>query len=206
MSDAAIDQILAETTIDGLDIPDALARMGNSGKIYMRIIHSFVTNMPETLNELATSNINDETLGDYAIRIHGAKGSCYGIGANKVGDIARTLEMAAKAGELETCLAVNDSFLDGTKALIKELEALEAKIEDAANSLGGKQKVDKPDTTKLAALLSATQSFDIDQMGSLVEELTSTEYAQGGEVVAKIKQSFDAFDYQAIEEAIASYL
>lgn len=206
MSDMAIDQILAETQIDGLDIPDALARMGNSAKLYMRIIHSFTTNMPDNLSELATNSINAETLGDYAIRIHGAKGSCYGIGANKMGDIAKTLEMAAKAGDLQTCLDTNDSFVLGTETLINELEALEAKIEAAESSQGGKQQAEKPDTLKLAALLTATQNFDIDQMGSLVEELTSTEYAQGGDVVAKIKQSFDAFDYQAIEEAIASYL
>lgn len=205
MSDTAIDQVLAETSIDGLDISDALSRMGNSGKLYMRIIHSFVTNMPDNLKDMATEDINADTLSDYAIRIHGAKGSCYGIGANKVGDLAKALEMAAKAGELETCQNKNDEFLTGTRELIKELEALEARIEEAQSG-NDVMLVDKPDPAKLAALLAATQSFDIEQMNKLVEELTSVNYANDGAVINAIKAGFEAFDYQTIEETILAYL
>lgn len=200
-----IDSILAQTTIEGLDITEALGRMGNSGKLYMRIIHSFITNMPLNLEELQTSDITAETLGDYAIKIHGAKGSCYGIGANTIGDIARTLEMAAKAGDLDTCLQQNDSFIQGTNELLVQLKELEAAIETAQAGEGIAQQ-DKPDAAKLAALLAATQSFDISQMNTLVEELTSVQYASGNETIAAIKQSFEAFDYQAIEEAITAYL
>lgn len=206
MSDNFTDQILAETKIDGLDIPDALSRMGNSGKLYMRIIHSFITNMPGNLEELATSSINEESLTDYGIKIHGAKGSCYGIGANKLGDIAKQLEMAAKAGDLQFCLDTNESFITTANALLLELAALEASIEEAAQNAGGKAQIDKPSETKLAALLTATQNFDINQINSLVGELTSVEYASGGEVIEAIKQAAAAFDYQAIEDAISSYL
>lgn len=205
MSDAETGQILANTNIPGLDIPDALGRMGNSPKLYMRIIHSYVTNMPANLEELATDKINAETLPDYAIKIHGAKGSCYGIGANVIGDKAKALEMASKAGDLDACLAGNDDFIASTLELLKALEELEATVEGAANS-GGTAQSEKPDATKLAALLAATQSFDIDQMTKLVEELASVQYASGGDVVKKIKDSFEAFDYQSIEETIAAYL
>ena len=204
--DNSIDQILAETTIPGLDIPDALGRMGNNSKIYLRIIHSFVTNMPGNLADLATDSINKETLADYAIKIHGAKGSCYGIGANAVGDLAKALEMASKVGDLDTCLRDNNGFITSTEQLLKDLEALEARIETLESGGGGKAQSDKPDTLKLQALLAATQNFDIDEMTRLVEELTSTQYAQGGNVITKIKESFDAFDYQTIEETIAAYL
>ena len=204
MSDVETGQILAETNIAGLDIPEALARMGNSPKLYMRIIHSFIVNMPGNLDELATDKINAETLPDYAIKIHGAKGSCYGIGANSVGDIAKSLEMAAKADDLEACQQGNDAFISGAQDLLKQLAELEARVEGAAS--GGVSQVDKPDANKLAALLGATQNFDIDQMSKLVEELSNAQYASGGDVVKKIKESFDAFDYQAIEEAIGAYL
>ena len=206
MSDV-INKVLTQTNIAGLDIPDALARMGNSGKLYMRIIHSFVTNMPGNLNDVATSTITADTLADYAIRIHGAKGSCYGIGANTVGDMAQSLEMAAKACDLETCQRDNDSFIASTNELIEKLQDLENRIEAAENSAGGgKAQVNKPDPTKLAALLAATQSFDIDQMNQLVEELGSVTYEQDGDVIEKIKESFAAFDYQTIEETVAAYL
>lgn len=205
MSDTAIDQVLSQADIPGLDIPDALARMGNSGKLYMRIIHSFVTNMPGNLEELATNTISDETLSDYAIRIHGAKGSCYGIGANAVGDIAFTLEKAAKAGDIDFCLKENDDFIASANELIKDLQRLEAQVAAAENT-DSIVLADKPDATKLAALLVATQNFDIDQMNKLVEELVSVHYAQDSDVIEKIKDRFEAFDYQTIEETIAAYL
>ena len=203
MPDDTTAHILAETNILGLDIPDALARMGNNPKLYMRIIDSYINNMPGNLDDLATSTITAETLPDYAIRIHGAKGSCYGIGANAVGDRAKALEMASKAGDLNTCLQDNDSFIASVNELLEDLKDLKAKVEAPE---GSKAQEDKPSAAKLAALLTATQNFDIDQMGRLVEELSSVSYANDNAVVEKIKLSFDAFDYQAIEEAIAAYL
>jgi len=205
MSDTATGKILAETNISGLDIPDALARMGNNPKLYMRIIDAFINNMPGNLADLATDTINEVTLPDYAIRIHGAKGSCYGIGANAVGDEAKDLEMASKAGDLATCLRDNDTFIAHTQELVRELENLRDTVEAAENA-GGRAGAERPDVTKLAALLTATRNFDIDQMGRLVEELTSVQYANDGEVVAGIKASYDAFDYLAVEEAIIAYI
>jgi len=206
MSSTAADQVLAGAAISGLDIPEALARMGNNPKLYMRIIHSFVSNMPTNLESLATSTINAGTLPDYAIRIHGAKGSCYGIGANAVGDLARELEIAAKAGDLDTCLRDNDNFILRTQELLIELEAMEARIEELENSAGGRAQANKPDTQKLRALLVATQSYDINEMSTLVDELLSVQYLEGNDTVMRIKQAFGAFDYQAIEEIIAAYL
>ncbi|MCL2529805.1 MAG: hypothetical protein FWE41_05685 [Coriobacteriia bacterium] len=206
MSSTAADQVLAEAAIPGLDIPEALARMGNNPKLYMRIIRSFVANMPANLESLATSTISGETLEAYSIKIHGAKGSCYGIGANAVGDIARDLEIAAKNGDLASCQRDNDTFILATQELLKELIALEEKIEELENSAGGKVQADKPDAQKLKALLYATQSFSITEMSNLVEELTSTQYLQGSEAIMKIKTAFEAFDYQTIEETITEYL
>jgi len=206
MSSNAADQVLAEAAIPGLDIPEALARMGNNPKLYMRIIHSFVTNMPANLDTLDTGRITADTLEDYAIKIHGAKGSCYGIGANAVGDIARDLEIAAKDGDLQTCLSDNDNFIVATQELLTKLEALEARIEELENSAGGKAQADRPDALKLRSLLTATKNFSITEMGGLVEELTSVQYLQDGDVVMKIKNAYDAFDYQTIEETITAYL
>ncbi|MDR1088856.1 MAG: hypothetical protein LBL23_06275 [Coriobacteriales bacterium] len=204
MTHTATGQVLAKTSIAGLDIPDALARMGNNPKLYMRIIHSFVTNMPGNLNDLATGTITADTLPDYAIRIHGAKGSCYGIGANAVGDEAKALEIAAKANDLDHCLRDNDAFITHTQELIEQLQGLEARVEAAEG--GGKAQAEAPDASTLAALLTATQNFDIDQMNTLVEELLALDYARGGEVIKGIKESFDAFDYQTIEDLITAYL
>ncbi|MDR2672046.1 MAG: hypothetical protein LBC35_01865 [Coriobacteriales bacterium] len=198
----AVDQVLANTQIAGLDIPEALARMGNSSKMYLRIIHSFITNMPNNLEELST--VTAETLNDYAIKVHGAKGSCYGIGANACGDKARALELASKAGDLDTVLRDNGAFLESVRSLVRELEKLEAAVADAENTGVDKTVAVRPDPITLSALLAATQAFDIDQMQGLIDELTAMDYQQDGDVITYIKERFEAFDYQAIEEKIVA--
>jgi HPt (histidine-containing phosphotransfer) domain-containing protein len=203
MADTAIiDRVLAETKIDGLDIPDALGRMGNSGKMYLRIVHSYTTNMPKALDELAAVTL--ETLPDYAIKVHGAKGSCYGIGANACGDLAKALEMASKADDWQTVQRDNGAFVESVRELITQLEKLEADVEQAENAGVSKAVAASPDPLKLSALLVATQNFDLDQMQSLIDELLAVSYETGGDIVAYIKEHFEAFDYQAIEEKIIS--
>ncbi|MCL2807997.1 MAG: hypothetical protein FWD27_07590 [Coriobacteriia bacterium] len=206
MPNTAIDQVLAETHISGLDIPGAVLRMGNNPKLYMRIIHSFVANMPGNLVDLATGSITMEALEHYGIKIHGAKGSCYGIGATAVGDLAKELEIAAKHGDIEYCMSNNEGFITSTLELIEELKALEERVEALETGATGKPQADKPDAAKLKSLLTATQEFNINAINELVEELNNTLYAQGGEVIAKIKEASDAYDYQTIEETITAFL
>jgi HPt (histidine-containing phosphotransfer) domain-containing protein len=196
----ATERVLTQTTIEGLDILEALGRMGNSSKMYLRIIHSFITNMPKTLNELAA--VTPETLPAYAILVHGAKGSCYGIGANLCGDLAKNLEMASKAGDWDTVQRDNDGFLASVRSLLVALEQLEAAVEAAEQDEAVVITALRPDPLKLSALLAATQDFDLEQMQELLDELTAVTYEQGGDVTAALKESFAIFDYQAIEETI----
>jgi len=205
-NDSAIMAVLDGTSIEGLDIADALSRLNNSPSIFMRIIHSFTTNMPANLEELAAPTA--ESLPDYAIKVHGAKGSLYGIGAKAAGDAAKALEMASKAGDLNTVLADNDAFIAQVQSLIARLEGLEATVRSATSSGAGATAASDaaPDRAKLQALLSATQEYDMDAMAALIEELAAKSYAQGGEDIAYIKECYDAFAYDKIEQRLAAIL
>ena len=201
---AVVEKILADTQIPGLQIAEAMGRLGDSASLYLRIIHSFVTNMPHHLSELSAPSA--ETLNDYAIKVHGVKGSCYGIGANCCGDAAKDLEMAAKAGDLDTVLRDNGALLNSLRALLVELEKLEATVAAAEGAESSSGLADSPDPAILQALLDATQAFDIEQMQKLIDELSSVNYRSGGDLVAYIQERFGAFDYQAIEDNINARL
>ncbi|MDR3135829.1 MAG: hypothetical protein LBU07_00065 [Coriobacteriales bacterium] len=200
---SATARVLASACIPGLDIHDALTRMGNSTKIYMRVVHSFTQNMPANLEAL--ESVSADTLADYAIRVHGVKGSCYGIGANSCGDAAKELEIASKDGNIDAVVRGNDGFLQLMRSLLLELGKLETEVAAAeADEEGGSPNLaQRPDPEKLAALLAATQSFDIDQMQTLLDELDAVRYQSGGDLIVYLKDRFAAFDYQAIEDKIA---
>jgi len=197
---ATIDDVLAITNIDGLDIPDALSRLNNLSKVYVRILHSFTQNMPKMLDDLA--GVTEATLPDYAILVHGTKGSCYGIGATKCGDVAQDLETAAKAGDWAYVQQNNVAYLDAVKTLIDELIALEERIESLQAPTGA--AASSPDKGKLANLLEATRNYDVETMFRIIEDLESQSYASGGEIVSWLREQFDNFAYDKIVDKLSS--
>jgi signal transduction histidine kinase/CheY-like chemotaxis protein/HPt (histidine-containing phosphotransfer) domain-containing protein len=112
---------LADRRIEGLDISDALRRFGGKESIYRTILRSFATNMPAMLARLKIGGAED--LPDYTINVHGIKGSCRNIGAKELGDEAESLEMAAKAGNLDKVLADTDGLIAGVERLLANIAA-----------------------------------------------------------------------------------
>ncbi|MDR2491949.1 MAG: hypothetical protein LBD25_00570 [Coriobacteriales bacterium] len=122
-----LDLILGETRIEGLDIAQALGHLNHSAKIYLRVIRTFNKAMPALLDELA--GVTEHTLAAYAVQVHGAKGSCYGIGAQVCGDAAHALEVAAKEGDWDTVAHDGPLFVAQASQLLEQLRELEARAE-----------------------------------------------------------------------------
>ena len=198
-----IDSVLASARIEGLDISEALSRLNSNSKVYLRIIHSFVQNMPRLLDVLA--EVTEASLSDYAIRVHGIKGSCYGIGAVACGDAAFVLEKASKAGDWTVVTQGNNVFIDSVKKLIDELIALEKRVEsEQASADAGAAAVAAPDATKLTALLEATKNYDVETMFNIIEELETHVYTSGGEIVPWLREQFDSFAYDNIIKRLSA--
>jgi CheY-like chemotaxis protein len=108
----------AARTVPGLDISGGIQRY-RSEKIYLRILRSYLKNAPDLLDKLGSPS--EESLQDYIISVHGLKGSSYGIHAADVGKQAEALELAAKAGDLETVLEHNGALIASAEQLLKDL-------------------------------------------------------------------------------------
>jgi signal transduction histidine kinase/CheY-like chemotaxis protein len=67
--------------VEGLDAEKGLERFGGDGKIYVDSLRSYVIHTPSLL----VSARSVAPLEDYAITVHGIKGSSYGISADMVG-------------------------------------------------------------------------------------------------------------------------
>jgi hypothetical protein len=132
--------LLASARVAGVDFSAGMRRFSNSAEIYLRVLKSFAQNISKHLDGLRL--VSRETLADYAILVHGVKGSCYGISADETGRMAESLEFAAKSGDFEKVMAGNDAFIRAVEALkpqfqaiLDSAEALRAKsVKDAAAS------------------------------------------------------------------------
>jgi HPt (histidine-containing phosphotransfer) domain-containing protein len=109
-------------TIEGLDKEKALVQFGGSEETYLIILQSYVVNTPGLLEKIRTCT--EENLQDYAIVVHGIKGTSYGICADVVGKQAETLEQAARQSGFQYVSKHNDEFVKATEELIGRIKTV----------------------------------------------------------------------------------
>ena len=193
--------VFASTGIEGLDLEEGVARFGGNPKLYVKIIRTFTDNIGGHLDKL--SGLTPEGLADYAIEVHGVKGSCYGISANKEGDMAKALEIAAKDGEYEQVTAGNAPFIEAVNELTEKLRGLLAEIEGGD---GSGRKRPEPDRALLEAMYTASRDFDVDKMQGILKELEQYEYENDDGLVRWLGEQVTSFSYDKIEERLATIL
>lgn len=113
---------------DGIYINEGLQRFGNKLASYLRIMNLFCQGLPELIEKVKEPT--EDNLADYAVSIHGLRGSCLGISANLCAEKAMELELAAKAGNFDEVCEKNVEFLkllEKTASEIREFIAIKEK-------------------------------------------------------------------------------
>jgi len=94
--------------------------MDGDEDLYASVLSSYIDKTPAVLGKLAT--VSKETLADYAITVHGLKGACANICAEKARQMAHSLELKAKAGDLAGVQAENGPFFNYMEDLLPKLK------------------------------------------------------------------------------------
>jgi hypothetical protein len=114
--------------IEGLDKHKALSQFGGSNETLLIVLHSYVDNTPGLLDKIRTCT--ETQLQDYALLVHGIKGTTYGICADAVGKQAETLEHAARRGDFPFVSEHNDALIEATEKLIDRIRVTLQEIEN----------------------------------------------------------------------------
>ncbi len=101
----------------------ALERIGGMADVYEESLAIMARRLPESLENLA-SFLADGDMRNYAILIHGMKGSLDNIGASELAARARALEAAAKRGDDPFCREEAESFLEALRVFHGKLSAI----------------------------------------------------------------------------------
>jgi CheY-like chemotaxis protein len=182
--------------ISGLDTVKGIERFSGDKETYMQVLQSFAINTPAFLD--AAKEVNEGNLSNYAIIVHGIKGSCRGICADIAGDQAEALEKAAKTGDL-------DFVKKNNPALIRTISKLVADIDEA---IGGvtvtedKPKKDRPDKEALLKLLEACENYKIADIEEIMKEIESFEYKSDDELVYWLRTNVVEMNYSLIVEKL----
>ncbi|MDR0322290.1 MAG: Hpt domain-containing protein [Treponema sp.] len=110
---------VSDVKIPGIDVESIDSLYSGEMDIYIPVLQSFVSSIPEAVNKLR--NVSAETLHDYAVTVHGLKGSCANIGADVIKEKAYALEMKSKAGDLAAVLAQNEELIKDSEKLISDI-------------------------------------------------------------------------------------
>jgi hypothetical protein len=180
-----------------LDIQEGFDRYGGA-EIYLKVLGSYAVHTPALLEKLRS--LSRETLGDYAVTVHGIKGASYGICAGEIGKQAEELETAVKAADYERVARDNGGFIEKTEALLARIGELLRNIEGQGEV---KKKAPVPDPALLERLLEASKRFKSTIMEDILSELEGYEYESGGDLVEWLREQTDNLEYEAIQERLA---
>jgi CheY-like chemotaxis protein len=199
--DAILKGLLEKTRISGIDIAAGMKRFNDASAIYLGVVKSFVQNTPKFL--AALRGVTESTLSEYAVTVHGVKGSCYGICADEVGRMAEALEISAKSGDFARVMAGNETFIGQVEELLLQLDTLSRSADEIGRELDGDKKtLPSPDASLLAKMLAASQAYDIDTMQSVMEALEKYQYDSGGELISWLRERLVNFGYDEISEKL----
>ncbi|MDR1506101.1 MAG: response regulator [Treponema sp.] len=189
-------ELIRATPVAGLDGEKGLERFGGDGKAYMESLHSYVIHTPALL--LAARNTSH--LADYAITVHGIKGSSRGISAEDIGQKAEELEHAAKAGNVDLVREKNDPFILAVEAFIAGLSGLLDILEENLD----KPHRAAPDPALLERLVSAAENYDMSELDSAMEELEQCVYESDTELVPWLREQIDKSEFEEITRRLAA--
>jgi signal transduction histidine kinase/DNA-binding response OmpR family regulator len=186
--------------ISGLDVEAGISRFGDYD-VYLKVVRSYVAHTPSLMEKLR--ELDRENLSEYAVTVHGIKGSSFGICATRVGEMAEELEFFAKRGELETAVAKNAEFIRALEKLLFDLGAMLGEF-DGTRSLPT-EKMSAPDAALMDKLLERCTHYDVIGMDSILAELEKYEYESGGEIVGWLRSKLNELEYDDIIDRLKAH-
>jgi HPt (histidine-containing phosphotransfer) domain-containing protein len=179
----------------GVDLAAGVRRYENENA-FLQILRSYADHTPKLLDKIR--GVSGETLGEYAVTVHGLKGASHGICAGAIAEDAQVLETAAKSGDLNTILEKNGAFIQKVETLLAALRGLPSGVTEKTE----KETKASPDTALLAELSEAAGRFFYSATDEILTELERFNYESGGELIAQIRKRLDGLEYKEIQKHI----
>jgi CheY-like chemotaxis protein len=185
--------LMTGITIKGMDTEKCLERFGGSVEILIEVLRSYAKNIPPLLVNLRCF-LDEENLTDYAIVVHGIKGSSYGIAAQESGHAAEALEHAAKTGHFDAVKAGHQVFEKIVQSLLTEIDTVLARL----NTKKVKPMAVEPDPALLKELQEACAAFNMDRVDKVMTQLESFQYKRGGKVIEWLREQVNGMTFENI--------
>ncbi|MDR2569051.1 MAG: response regulator [Oscillospiraceae bacterium] len=189
--------ILSIMDISGLDVVKGIERCERDINSYLGILRSYVAGTRSMLDVM--KKIDFEDLSDYTTAVHGIKGSSLDIFAQRVGNNANFLEVAAKEGNKNYITDNNSSFIEVASKLVDDIDNAIISIDSDKH----KETKDRPDNEALKRLAAACETYNLNEVNAAMEEIDSYRYESDNDLIEWLRERVDIMDYQQIVERLS---
>jgi HPt (histidine-containing phosphotransfer) domain-containing protein len=191
--------VLVSEEISGLDILEGLSLYDGDVSVYLRMLRLYSASTSSLLDKIEI--FDKEYLYDYQVTVHGIKGSSLNLFAKDIGNLAEQLEKAAKREDITFIYEKNDIFLNDARKLLSDINNLLIMFENN-DSL---EKREKPDPEVLKTLLTACESYDMDEAGDIMDQLCKYTYDIDNDLIKWLRDMVDLMNYPAIIDRLAEF-
>ncbi|MBB5226386.1 response regulator [Treponema ruminis] len=183
------------SSISEIEFESALANCGTPETLELSL-KQYCTSADEKALELQQF-FEAEDWANYGIKIHALKSTSRLIGANEISGRAEHLENCADSGEFEEIQKEHKPLMNDYLALKEKIRQIFLDEDD-----GEKTEISEQDfTEKLEKIGECAESFDIDGLDAVMEELEKCKIPDGfSEKYAKIRGLVDNVDFIALKE------
>lgn len=182
----------------------AIESIGGSEELYEKLVKKVARLLPSKIEQMDNGLCADD-LHDFAILVHGTKGSMHQIGCRKIAEYAESLELEAKDGNRQFCEdnygRLKDdllSFCEHVNAAASECsgekpgDALEMPVENIKDYM---------DTIK--QIQAATEDYDALAAAELLTPLTKRRFGETADnLVSNLASALDSYKYRQAKECI----
>jgi HAMP domain-containing protein len=196
----------AARSIPGLDVDKGLFHTGGGEEQYAELLRISAKSFAGKTRTLRTLYRTD--LPAFTVEIHGMKGALYAIGACALGDQAKELEFAAKAGDTESCARIYPVFEEHLGAFTARLGAITGRRGIPSRGPGSIPVL----IAALKEALEASRLFDSVKAGNLIAPLLGYSWEPGDEteeaaespprtaqVLERIADALESMEYDEAE-------
>ena len=185
--------------IPGVEVKTGMALYDGNTEIYLAVMRFFLPNAIKVIEKLR--NVSEEALQEYAINVHGLKGICAGIGAEKVRKAAYDLEKMATSGNFSGVLAGNGALLIETENLVSDIQAWLKKYD----SQNAKPILPCPDPYLLNSLRKHCEAYNMKGIDEVMEDLEKASYETDASLMVWLREKIDESDFSSVAERLSKY-
>jgi signal transduction histidine kinase/HPt (histidine-containing phosphotransfer) domain-containing protein/FixJ family two-component response regulator len=187
--------------IEGVDVENGIYMTGGDSGNYLKTLGIFREDGIEKV-EAIRQCVESQDLQLYAIHVHALKSASASIGAAKVSNLARSLEVAAKNKDISYIIKHNEKFLEELVMLLESIKiAMASQSASVAKAAEAKGAVD----VKLIAELSrklrqAIDIFDMEEVDAVLIKLREETQGKTLKIVESISNNILICEYDRANE------